>query len=213
MTRKLGLQVASALMAATMAFAPMAASAQASGIGNGPNASANPFRGIPISGTVEGGEEFVGTLDIQRFQLVDQTIVAVGTISGKMGNRPVNHQAVAWPLDLASSTSASRAVQGKLDVRPASFERGASTGLQVVPAQAACDILNLVLGPLDLNILGLEVHLNQVELDIVAVPGGGLLGDLLCAVANLLNPLGALIALLEALNDLLDFFNGFLSQP
>ena len=32
---------------------------------------------------------------------------------------------------------------------------------------ASCDILNLVLGPLDLNVLGLEVHLNQVVLDIV----------------------------------------------
>src|SRR5215213_9403663 len=29
---------------------------------------------------------------------------------------------------------------------------------------AACDILNLVLGPLDLNLLGLEVHLKQVVL-------------------------------------------------
>jgi len=55
-------------------------------------------------------------------------------------------------------------------------------------ATAACDILNLVLGPLDLNILGLEVHLNQVILDIVAQPGpGNLLGNLLCAVAGLLD--------------------------
>src|SRR5215203_2301492 len=53
---------------------------------------------------------------------------------------------------------------------------------------AACDILNLVLGPLDLNLLGLEVHLKQVVLDIVAVAGAGnLLGNLLCAVAGLLD--------------------------
>ena len=53
---------------------------------------------------------------------------------------------------------------------------------------ASCDILNLVLGPLDLNILGLEVHLDQVVLDIVATTGAGnLLGNLLCAVAGLLD--------------------------
>ena len=53
---------------------------------------------------------------------------------------------------------------------------------------AECDILNLVLGPLDLNLLGLEVHLKRVVLDIVAVPGAGnLLGNLLCAVAGLLD--------------------------
>ncbi len=62
-----------------------------------------------------------------------------------------------------------------------------------------CDILNLVLGPLDLNLLGLEVHLNRVVLDIVAVPGAGnLLGNLLCAVAGLLDGTGGL-SLLERL--------------
>ena len=67
---------------------------------------------------------------------------------------------------------------------------------------AACDILNLVLGPLDLNILGLRVQLNQVVLDITAVPGAGnLLGNLLCAVAGLLDgtPLAGLLGQLQTL--------------
>jgi hypothetical protein len=52
----------------------------------------------------------------------------------------------------------------------------------------SCRILNLVLGPLHLNLLGLVVNLNQVHLTITAVRGpGNLLGNLLCAVANLLN--------------------------
>jgi hypothetical protein len=94
-----------------------------------------------------------------------------------------------------------------LDTRQAVFTPGAN-GLRVVPTQLACDVLNLVLGPLSLNLLGLQVDLNQVVLDITAVPGAGLLGDLLCAVVNLLNPLGSLFAILEALNNLLNFFNG-----
>ena len=58
----------------------------------------------------------------------------------------------------------------------------------VSSVSASCPILNLVLGPLDLHLLGLTVHLNQVVLNITAVPGAGnLLGNLLCAVANLLN--------------------------
>jgi hypothetical protein len=56
-----------------------------------------------------------------------------------------------------------------------------------------------VLGPLDLNLLGLEVSLNRVVLDIVAVTGSGnLLGNLLCAVAGLLDGAGNL-SLLENL--------------
>ena len=38
-------------------------------------------------------------------------------------------------------------------------------------APAACNVLNLVLGPLNLNLLGLVVTLNQVHLTITAVPG------------------------------------------
>ena len=46
--------------------------------------------------------------------------------------------------------------------------------------------------PLDLNLLGLRVQLNRVNLRITAIPGGGLLGDLLCGLTNLLNPTGLL---------------------
>ena len=53
---------------------------------------------------------------------------------------------------------------------------------------ASCTILHLVLGPLDLNLLGLQVHLDRVVLDITAQSGSGnLLGNLLCAVAHLLD--------------------------
>jgi len=71
-----------------------------------------------------------------------------------------------------------------------------------------CPILNLVLGPIHLNVLGLTVTTNQIHLNITAVPGAGnLLGNLLCAVANLLNqspaPLSNIGALLtEILNSL-----------
>jgi len=75
---------------------------------------------------------------------------------------------------------------------------------------AACDVLHLDLGPLDLNLLGLRVQLNDcnngpVVLDITATPGGGLLGNLLCSLSNLsstqkiLSLLGDIASLLGAL--------------
>ena len=68
-----------------------------------------------------------------------------------------------------------------------------------------CTILDLTLGPLDLNLLGLRIQLNQVHLLITAVPGAGnLLGNLLCAVANLLNGGGPLSNLLTNLANLLN---------
>jgi hypothetical protein len=85
------------------------------------------------------------------------------------------------------------------------------TDARTASRAAACDILNLVLGPLDLNILGLEIHLQRVVLDIVAVAGAGqLLGNLLCAVAGLLDG-GPLAGLLGQLSDLLNQILGLLN--
>ena len=78
----------------------------------------------------------------------------------------------------------------------------AVTDGRVAANAGACDILNLVLGPLDLNILGLQINLRRVVLDIVAVAGAGnLLGNLLCAVAGLLDggPLAGLLGQLQTL--------------
>lgn len=68
--------------------------------------------------------------------------------------------------------------------------------------QSTCTILDLQLGPLDLNLLGLRIQLDQVNLLITAQRGGGLLGDLLCAIAGLLSggsPLTAIAGLLTQL--------------
>ena len=74
-----------------------------------------------------------------------------------------------------------------------------------------CDILYLTLGPLNLDLLGLTVDLSNVELDLDAVPGAGrLLGNLLCAVTGLLDLPGALLQILqflEQINDILDKYS------
>jgi hypothetical protein len=51
--------------------------------------------------------------------------------------------------------------------------------------------------------LGLRVQLNQVQLDITAIPGGGLLGDLLCALSGLLSGGGPLNQIINLLNQIL----------
>lgn len=74
-----------------------------------------------------------------------------------------------------------------------------------VGAKATCRILHLVLAPLNLDLLGLKVHLDRVLLNIVAQSGAGqLLGNLLCAVAGLLNSGGTLSQLLSRLGQILD---------
>jgi len=79
-------------------------------------------------------------------------------------------------------------------------------------AGAACPVLNLALGPVDLNLLGLEVSLDNcndgpVTLAITAVPGAGnLLGNLICALTNALNGgvnINGLLAILQHISNII----------
>lgn len=70
---------------------------------------------------------------------------------------------------------------------------GGALGSDQSVAGASCDILNLSLGPVDLNLLGVEVSLDNckggpVTIDVGAQPGAGkLLGNLLCRLTHLLD--------------------------
>lgn len=71
-----------------------------------------------------------------------------------------------------------------------------------VAGGGGCSILDLTLGPLHLDLLGLVVDLNQVHLTITGQTGNGqLLGNLLCGLANALNGNGGGLA--NILNKLL----------
>lgn len=73
----------------------------------------------------------------------------------------------------------------------------------------SCQVLNLMLGPLEVNQPGQRVHLNAIRLNVTAPPGAGnLLGNLLCAVSGLLNGPGVLNELVDDLNTVLGLLNG-----
>jgi hypothetical protein len=66
----------------------------------------------------------------------------------------------------------------------------ADDGAQAAQAVPSCRVLNLILGPLDLNLLGLVVELfgpnrnAPVTLTITSFPGQGVLGDLFCSLSG-----------------------------
>jgi hypothetical protein len=83
-----------------------------------------------------------------------------------------------------------RAMNARLGGRSLPVFSG-STRLQTAQAQEnSCQVLKLVLGPLHLDLLGLIVDLygktksDPVVVTIDALPGKGLLGDLLCGLAG-----------------------------
>jgi len=71
-----------------------------------------------------------------------------------------------------------------------------------------CPILNLHLGEIDLNLLGLGVHTSEICLDVTAVEGQGLLGSLLCDLSGGLD----LGGILDQLDDVAGRLDTFLDQ-
>ena len=141
------------------------------------------------------------------------TASLTGTVTSVTGTATgvVPTATVGQPLTLGLSNLVFSVVNGALQVtgnvvNPAT---GAILGTFTVPistAQAAgsCQILDLVLGPLHLDLLGLVVDLNQVHLTITAQQGpGNLLGNLLCSVAHLLDNTNGLQGIANILNQLL----------
>ena len=129
--------------------------------------------------------------------LINETIPGVGTFVGSF--TPTQFGASNGQLSVTGLVEGTfTSVAGVVT----QVSQSVTTPVTAAATQAACQILNLDLGPLDLNILGLRVQLNEVQLDITAVPGpGNLLGNLLCAVAGLLdgNGLNGLANLLNRL--------------
>ena len=184
-------------MAALAALTVCAVSLGAAGTAS---AAQQPAK-TPLTKTVAltGTKGFKGTYTIDRFATKGGKLVTYGTLKGTMRKagktKRVSKKNVVMP---AAATGAGPATGAK--------------AAQVPDIPGACQVLNLVLGPINLNLLGLVVRTNQINVRIDAVPGAGnLLGNLLCAVTNLLNPTGALGQLTGALNQVAAALNAILA--
>ena len=175
-TRLASLAVLVALLGA-LVLAPLGAGSVPTAAAAPAAQAANPLEDIPIRGRIPGVSSFRGTVDVTRFEVRNGELVAVGTLTGRL-------------RDLA--TGEVRRVSRTVAL-PVEIQQGRT-----------CRILHLELGPLDLNLLGLRVQLNRVVLDITAEQGpGNLLGNLLCAVARLLDNGGPLNIVAILLNQIL----------
>jgi hypothetical protein len=130
---------------------------------------------LPVVGSVVGGGTFAGTLNLTKFATSGGALTAVGTLTGTLTN------AAGQVTTILQNVT-----------------------MPVANVTGTCDILHLDIGPISLNLLGLQVDLSRIVLDITAQSGAGnLLGNLLCSVANLLNDPNGLAKLLNQILALL----------
>ena len=136
-----------------------------------------------VTGHTNNGATFAGKYKVTKFVDRNGHLKAVGRLSGTLTKKSGATKDVAGRVRMPVNMAATRAANATSALPTTSSTVGTSV--------VSCDILHLVLGPLDLDLLGLVVHLDKVVLDITAVPGAGaLLGNLLCAVVGLLDGTG-----------------------
>jgi hypothetical protein len=142
-----------------------------------------------IRGTTGNGRKVTGAFVPLKFTNRDGKVFVRGLLRGVVHNNDGSKKTFG--------------VLRTLRVKSINGVPATRSGARAANARASCDVLNLVLGPLDLDLLGLNVNLDRVVLDIVAESGAGkLLGNLLCAVVGLLD--GGLQGLLGRLSNLLN---------
>ncbi len=149
-----------------------------------------------IYGRTGSGRLVRGVFIPKSFRTSGDRLIAKGQIRGKILRPGKDRRFVKRDVRIQVVK-----VNGKYGV-PQSAR--ANAAFPPPPPAGACNVLNLRLGPLDLNVLGLVVHLNRVVLNIIAQTGASqLLGNLLCAVAGLLDPSGPATGPLTQLQGLL----------
>jgi hypothetical protein len=134
---------------------------------------------ITLDISADSGEA-LGKLLCQVINAVQGTTVRKTTLATKRLNAVVKKQYSAGVMSFNAPLRVSSGLAGTTTGSTTSTTTttpgtGAPTG--------QCSVLNLVLGPLNLDLLGLIVQLNKVQLDISANPVGTL-GTLFCQLAG-----------------------------
>lgn len=133
-----------------------------------------------------GMADVAGTFTINRFGFQNGSVFAVGTLAATV-RETVGVRSVITDT-----------------VLPVAVMNGGSAGTPgFIQQPANCGTLHLELGPLNLDQLGLLMHLDRVVLDMSAQPGGGsLLGTQLCQINSVLGS-----GVVQNVNQLLGMLN------
>jgi hypothetical protein len=130
---------------------------------------------------------FTGTFSINRFEVRDNGVVAVGIVRGSLaGSGSVVLGEVAAPVTVGAASA-----------------RAPASNAPVAP-QATCQVLHLDIGAVNLNVQGLIVTTQPISIDLSG-DSAAPLGNLVCTIQSTLN---SVVGLVDLLNQLLGVLTG-----
>jgi len=122
-----------------------------------------------------------------RCQAAVAALAIVFTASNVFAAPPKTQAFNVIPMTVKSVTVQSGQLIANGTVGTTPFQTPLTLAADPLLPGATCPVLHLTLGPINLSLLGLNVNTSAICLNITATQGGGLLGDLLCQIGNLLN--------------------------
>ena len=143
---------------------------------------------VQITGSATTGAAFAGTLSILRFEARGTQVVAVGIVRGTvsgLGTGLVGE--VSFPVRVGPASQAPAASNASVAQLPAAQQ-----------AATTCTALNLSLGAVNLNLLGVTVATQPISIDISG-DSSAPLGNLVCTILDTLNNVVGLVGLLNQL--------------
>jgi len=143
-----------------------------------------------VQGVVAAAPPLTGSFSIQRFaRTTENAVAAVGTLTSTF-------------VDPSSNAASTIVTQIAMPIAKSGLT---SAELPVASTMQACESLGLVLGAIDIRLLSLPVHLDNVTIDLTVVPGTGeRFGTLLCTAGAQLDDASKPADLVNTLNALLD---------
>lgn len=160
---------------------------------------------VPIEGRFARGGQFAGTATVNRFEVRDNSIVAIGVVTGTLrrGNRSVGSVIagdVEWTVVVRVNgiAPARSGAPAPTRLAPAYFARAQAT--------EPCPVVQIGLEAIDADLFGIDVVLTPIALDLSGDPAAPL-GSLVCEVGDAIRNVAALVGVL---NDILGLITGLL---
>jgi hypothetical protein len=154
------------------------------GLAAKPGGGSGPLQ-LPVA---SAAGSFTGTFSINRFEVRDNGVVAVGIVRGSLaGTGSVVLGEVAAPVTVGAASA-----------------RAPASNAPVAPQQATCQVLHLDIGAVNLNVQGLIVTTQPISIDLSG-DSAAPLGHLVCTIQSTLN---SVVGLVDLLNQLLGVLTG-----
>ena len=159
---------------------------------------------LPATGTFERGGTFSGTVALNRFEARGNEIVAIAFITGTLARSggtigTVVVGEVVIPVRIVGRGVAAASVRGAERYQPlrlVGFTSTAERG-RLRPVQAAtCPVVDIVLGPFTINVLGIDVAIQPIDLHLSGEESVAL-GEVVCQVRELIGNVAGLVGVLN----------------